>query len=146
MLRVKALGPCTIAGFHTLLRGEECDVPDDRREQIECLRRVGRVELLQVKPVAAEPSGKDAPSGSAESSSPAPAALPEDLEALEAELAAALEASPTPPATGRPPRPLYICVCGKSAPEHAKGKARLDDSFCGGLKRFMERAQPAAAQ
>lgn len=132
-----------------MLRGEECDVPDERRDQVECLRKVGRVELLEaprVTPAAAEPSGKDAPSD-VDGSSPAPAALAEDLDvdALEAELAA-LEAGNAPAAPAgpaRPARPLFMCVCGKSAPEHAKGKQRLDDSFCGGLKKFMQRA-PAA--
>lgn len=145
MLRVRALGPCTISGFQTLRSGDVCDVPAERREQVECLRRVGRVELLEIPPtpVAAEPSGKDAPAD-VDGSSPPHAALPDDpaeIARLEAELAK-LEA--TPAAAPVPPKkPLFVCVCGKTAPEHAAGKNRLDDSACGGLKKFMQRA-PAA--
>lgn len=145
MLRIRALGPCTISGFQTLRSGDVCDVPVDRREQVERLRIAERVELLEY--VAAEPSGKEAPT---EDSSPAPAALetPDDVAALEAELArltaeaeaaeAATPAAPEVPAV--PKRPIFVCVCGKTAPEHQSGKVRLDDSACGQLKKFMKRA------
>lgn len=152
MLRVRALGPCTIGGFHTLRSGEVCDVPAERRDQVERLRNVGRLELLEM-PTAVEPSGNDTPVD-VDSNSAAPAALTAEeqaeLAALEAALGDEKAAEPAEPADAqpagpaKPKKPPFVCVCGKTAQEHAAGKARLDESFCGGLKKFMKRAEAAA--
>jgi hypothetical protein len=154
MLRVRALGPCSLSGFRTLLRGDVCDVPDERREQAERLRNVGRLEFVEVVPVAAEPSGNEAPADAiAETTgSSAPAALsPEEqaeVDRLQAELAELeqkkADEPPAPTGPQKPKRPPFVCVCGKLAEEHKAGKTKLDDSFCGGLKKFMKRADTPA--
>jgi hypothetical protein len=151
MLRVKALGPCTISGFRTLLRGDVCDVPVERREQVECLRKVGRLELLElpaeaVTAVLAEPSGNEV-QAAVDSGSAAPPALTAEEEAELAALTAELEqvgAQSNPDSSLKPKRQPFVCVCGKTAQEHAAGKTKLDESFCGGLKKFMKRAEAAA--
>lgn len=124
-----------------MVRDEECDVPDERREQVERLRKVGRLELVEAPraaTVVAEPSGNEAPAD-VDTSSAAPAALSEEetAAALQAELDALENGEPPPPAPKRNP---FICVCGKKYEEHANGKTKIDDSFCGGIKKFAKRA------
>ena len=143
MLRVKALGPCTISGFRTLRSGEVCDVPGERREQVECLRKVGRLELLEAiqAPVAAEPSGEMAPTSADDSA--APAALEDELAAAERELAE-LETPTAPAAPPQPKRALLLCkFCGKSFQDHAKGKPPADATDCAGLKALFKPAPKA---
>ncbi len=154
MLRVKALGPCTLSGFRTLLRGDVCDVPVERRDQVERLRIAGRVELLDV-PVAAEPSGKEAPADVVDS--PAPAALSEEeleLARLQAELdkleGKGPEAEqPAPPAEpAKPKRAPMVCVhCGEVFQKHAQGKPPTNAEGCVGLKALFKpkKAEPAAS-
>jgi hypothetical protein len=151
MLRVRALGPCTISGFHTLRSGEVCDVPAGRRDQVERLRIVGRLEFVEVESVAAEPSGNEAPADAIAdtTSSSAPAALTEEeleLAALEAELATAETAQvvETPAAPVQPKRALLVCkFCGKVFQDHAKGKPPADATDCAGMKALFKPA-PAA--
>jgi hypothetical protein len=152
MLRVRALGPCTIGGFHTLRSGEVCDVPAERRDQVERLRLVGRVELLELPAqaavaVSAEPSGNEA-QAAADNSSPAPAALDSDeaeLAALEAQLAAELAALPASASSAepaKPKRPLLLCAhCEKPFQEHVKGKPPADAKGCAGMKALFKPAK-----
>ncbi len=160
MLQVKALGPCTLLGFRTLLRGETCDVPEERREHAERLRKVGCLEFLEVAPVVAEPSGNEAPAGAADTNSSTPAALsPEEAEAaelakLEAELAE-LDGepkipAPTPAPQPKPARAVVPCkFCGKAYVDHAQGKPTegLDPTAtCGDFKKLFKPASKPAAE
>jgi hypothetical protein len=131
-----------------------CDVPAERREQVERLRKVGRLEVVEApraKVAAAEPSGNDAPAPfDATPAAPAALALDEEpsVEELEAELAS-LETPPGAQSTDQPKRIYAACKhCGKTYIDHAKGKApagvdKDNAADCLGLKVLFQKADAA---
>ena len=151
MKQIRALlNPIHFPGFHTLLRGESCDVPDGFEDRCQGLVDRGSCEWVDVSAPARDKTPDPASAEVPPATEPPPEETPEELEArLRKELAeleaqegeidvdATLagppadpeqpaESEPPPPVDGAPaPRvtskPAVPCVhCGKIYTDHAK--------------------------